>query len=209
MAMLDAALEYVKSTDGRKEYQRAYDLTHKIEKRENAKAYRVKYPEKAKQQNKENYENHKSARLEYGRLYNLVHSEQRRKSARERYEKWRIEGITNLRERRRDSPESSREAALKWHNTHKIKARDLKARYKARKKAAFVEKVNPESIFLRDKGICQICHKRVRYDTFSLDHIIPLSKGGAHVSWNLQTAHLRCNISRGAGRLSAQCRLSL
>lgn len=32
----------------------------------------------------------------------------------------------------------------------------------------------------------------------SLDHVIPLSRGGAHSVENCQLAHLRCNVSKGA-----------
>lgn len=46
----------------------------------------------------------------------------------------------------------------------------------------------------RDRGgICGICHQQVSFDTFTVDHIRPLSKGGAHCAWNLQIAHLGCN----------------
>lgn len=30
----------------------------------------------------------------------------------------------------------------------------------------------------------------------SLDHVIPLNKGGPHTLANVATAHLRCNISK-------------
>jgi HNH endonuclease len=38
----------------------------------------------------------------------------------------------------------------------------------------------------------------------SLDHLIPLSRGGTHEPANVSLAHLRCNVSRGAGRKPAQ-----
>lgn len=65
-------------------------------------------------------------------------------------------------------------------------------------------------LFLRDKGVCSICGKRcdtndykMDGDTFiagndypSIDHIIPLSKGGEH-SWdNVQLAHRICNTRK-------------
>lgn len=61
---------------------------------------------------------------------------------------------------------------------------------------------------IRDKNICQICgkpvddsdiengHARSMYPT--LDHIIPLSKGGTHTWNNVQLAHLGCNSSKCA-----------
>ena len=59
-------------------------------------------------------------------------------------------------------------------------------------------------IYNRDKWICQICKKPVEKDLSfpnpkraSLDHIIPLSRGGTHESGNVQLAHLSCNTSKG------------
>ena len=58
----------------------------------------------------------------------------------------------------------------------------------------------------RDRGICQICglpvddkdikngHARSLYPT--LDHIIPLSKGGTHTWENVQLAHMKCNAGK-------------
>ena len=59
-------------------------------------------------------------------------------------------------------------------------------------------------IYERDGWICQLCKKAVNPKlTFphpacaSLDHVIPLSRGGGHKTTNVQLAHLRCNTSRG------------
>lgn len=32
----------------------------------------------------------------------------------------------------------------------------------------------------------------------SLDHVVPLSQGGAHDPANVQLAHLTCNVRKGA-----------
>lgn len=56
----------------------------------------------------------------------------------------------------------------------------------------------------RDGWICQLCHrrisKRLRHPhplSASLDHVIPLSRGGRHCASNVQAAHLGCNVSKG------------
>lgn len=53
----------------------------------------------------------------------------------------------------------------------------------------------------RDAGICGICHEPVTEERGtwgpSIDHIIPLSKGGAHELGNVQLAHRFCNYSKG------------
>lgn len=61
-------------------------------------------------------------------------------------------------------------------------------------------------IFERDEYVCGICSlpvdraaKAPDPDSPSLDHIIPLSKGGDHSEANTQCSHLRCNVLKGAG----------
>lgn len=56
----------------------------------------------------------------------------------------------------------------------------------------------------RDGWICQICKEPVEKTAHhpnplapSLDHIIPVSKGGSSDPSNLQLTHLRCNLKRG------------
>lgn len=69
--------------------------------------------------------------------------------------------------------------------------------------AVFVE-FDTRSVFMRDNWTCQICDEKVdpelRYPdplSASLDHIVPLSKGGDHSQDNSQLAHLVCNFRKG------------
>lgn len=59
-------------------------------------------------------------------------------------------------------------------------------------------------IYERDRWICKLCGKKVNKDLPSsdpmgatLDHIIPLSKGGLHIRENVQLAHRTCNSLKG------------
>lgn len=45
---------------------------------------------------------------------------------------------------------------------------------------------------------CQICRERFPWEELSIDHIIPLSKGGTHDRFNLQLACKRCNAKKGS-----------
>lgn len=70
-----------------------------------------------------------------------------------------------------------------WHN---------KARYKAilqhRRRKEFAKEL------LRKHGpYCAICGKRLKKNEITIDHIIPLSKGGADIIQNMQLACLPCN----------------
>lgn len=67
-----------------------------------------------------------------------------------------------------------------------------------------------ESLYRRDNGICHICGKPCNYEDYtvdvgtfiagnwypSIDHVIPVSKGGRH-SWdNIRLAHRLCNTMK-------------
>jgi 5-methylcytosine-specific restriction endonuclease McrA len=61
-------------------------------------------------------------------------------------------------------------------------------------------------VFRRDGWVCQLCGKPVDKalkgtrspGAPTLDHIIPLSKGGSHTYGNVQLAHWTCNAAKGA-----------
>lgn len=67
-----------------------------------------------------------------------------------------------------------------------------------------VENVNPIKVFERDKWKCQICgvktprRLRGKYDDNApeLDHIMPLSLGGARSYMNTQCACRKCNSDK-------------
>jgi 5-methylcytosine-specific restriction endonuclease McrA len=78
------------------------------------------------------------------------------------------------------------------------------------RRARMLAMTDTESISLtvvaeRDKWTCGICHKPVptqtpkddRSQMASLDHVIPVAKGGQHTYDNIQLAHYRCNLSKG------------
>lgn len=49
------------------------------------------------------------------------------------------------------------------------------------------------AVYNKNKGRCAICGKFVSYDRFTIDHIIPLAKGGTNAMDNLQVACSVCN----------------
>lgn len=74
---------------------------------------------------------------------------------------------------------------------------------RARKLGLGYERFKHSEIFDRDGWKCGICRKqisrRLRWPhpmSVSLDHKIPLSKGGPHSRLNTQAAHLRCNLRK-------------
>ncbi|MEC4611819.1 HNH endonuclease [Tsukamurella tyrosinosolvens] len=66
------------------------------------------------------------------------------------------------------------------------------------------ENIEWETVFERDGWVCQLCGDSVDPDlkfphrmSASLDHIVPLSKGGEHSIGNVQLAHFSCNSQKG------------
>lgn len=89
-------------------------------------------------------------------------------------------------------------------------ARDAEHRRRALKAgAATGQPVKLAYIAERDGYKCHLCSKKVNMKlkaphpmSPSLDHVIPLSRGGAHDPVNVSLAHLRCNTAknnRGSG----------
>lgn len=65
------------------------------------------------------------------------------------------------------------------------------------------EYVNKQNVFRRDRWVCGICRKKVdrrlsypHPRSVSLDHVIPLSRGGEHSYVNVQCSHLVCNLEK-------------
>lgn len=78
---------------------------------------------------------------------------------------------------------------------------------RAARKGADAEVFEPREVFERDGWICGICEdpvdSTVRWPdpgAPTLDHIVPLSKGGTHSRGNTQLAHFYCNSVKGASR---------
>lgn len=75
--------------------------------------------------------------------------------------------------------------------------------YRARFRNAVVESFPVLEIFERDNWTCQICFEPIDRKakspapwSRSLDHRIPLARGGEHSRANCQAAHLWCNSAK-------------
>ena len=109
---------------------------------------------------------------------------------------------------RRDARADGREKSDPWSP----RRREAYHRRLAKKFGPGYERFNRLEVFERDEWICAICHEPVdpalSYPdpmSASLDHRIPLAKGGKHTYNNSQCTHLFCNESKGA-RLIAELR---
>jgi len=107
-------------------------------------------------------------------------------------------------------------AHRKQSESYRAEKRAWRVARRARERAASIEKFDPEEVLARDGWRCQICGvdtpKRLR-GTYKpnapeLDHIVALSRGGAHSRANTQCACRRCNGIKSNGRPMGQIALA-
>jgi 5-methylcytosine-specific restriction endonuclease McrA len=98
------------------------------------------------------------------------------------------------------NPEKVREQNRAWCAANRNKKRAKDQRRRARLLDAFVAEVDPAEIWTRDEGICGICREVINPDlpwphkmSKTLDHVVPLARGGTHEPGNIQLAHAVCN----------------
>jgi 5-methylcytosine-specific restriction endonuclease McrA len=76
------------------------------------------------------------------------------------------------------------------------RARDA-ARFALTRGAPTAERFTLDEIFDRDGGVCHLCLKAVPRVDATMDHVIPVTKGGPHTRANVKLAHRSCNTRKG------------
>lgn len=180
-------------------------------KRARDRAYYRRNAERIKQRVRAYAAAHKEQTAAARKIYGETHRDELNRKALELYhrdpskqaarnKKWKAKNRDRLKQQaralRQTDPARYVAYARKHQKAYPHAKRERDHRYRARKNGAFVEKVDPEAIYARDRGICQICKRPVAQNRMSLDHIQPLSLGGTHEARNVQLAHRRCNNRR-------------
>ena len=119
---------------------------------------------------------------EYGRSYHSENAER----VRVRRQRYYLENLERERERMRNWQRENRDAC----------ARNA-ARRRARKRSVDHAPYCRAEIFARWGGMCCYCDSPAEH----LDHVTPISRGGADAAPNLVPACAPCNQSKGAKRL--------
>lgn len=94
-----------------------------------------------------------------------------------------------------------------WRETttgdRSLRARDGLRR--ALRRAVPAEAIDPHAVFVRDGWRCGVCSDPIdpllRHpdpQCATVDHVVPLSRGGHHTYANVQASHLVCNLRKGA-----------
>lgn len=69
-------------------------------------------------------------------------------------------------------------------------------------KNAYTEKYSREDIFRLDNFVCYLCREHVSPEERTIDHIVPLSKGGGDGMTNVALTHWSCNYKKRANTIS-------
>lgn len=173
--------------------------------------------------NRERYALHADARRAYAREYQranktrraayragrrAVDTEQRRKSRAADPTKHRAA----LYRRYWADPIAARQRMKEWRQRNHARWQTLRFKAAAKRRAAMLhpasEVVDRHAVIARDQSRCHVCGAVVPPTEITLDHLIPLARGGPHAAWNVAVAHRGCNSSRGV-RGPAQPRLPI
>lgn len=95
---------------------------------------------------------------------------------------------------RRKNAKSVTYSQKNYRKNHKRKLYEKNnIQYQRYKKAGMVSKETRKYIFERQCSICNLCKKKTK---LTVDHIIPVSKGGTSELSNLQGLCITCNIKK-------------
>lgn len=149
------------------EYHRAYHAAHKQKENERARKYRVANPERMAEYKRKWIEIQGERVTEYKRAWRIIH----KKRLAEKDLAWARANPEKVRAR------GQRRRARKHNAEGTHTAADIQAQYKAQ------------------KGKCYYCSVKVS-DTYHVDHIVPLSRGGSDDPENIVIACPICNLRK-------------
>lgn len=91
-----------------------------------------------------------------------------------------------------------------WYKNNPDKVHAKRTKRRLLKSEAYVEHVEISVLRERDGDNCIVCKEPIDFSLsnrdpmmVSLEHVVPLSKGGTHSYDNTALSHLRCNMSKG------------
>lgn len=168
------------NADKVREYSRQYYRRNADQRREYRREWRRRNPEAARRQKRKWRESNLEVALE---------------KERERLRRWR-----SLNRERDRAAQRRREAAFRLANPERAreKSRQSKQRWRARRYDGSGYRVTAKDIRRLASACCVACG----LPADSLDHVIPLSRGGSHGVGNLAPMCRTCNSSKGAKTIS-------
>jgi 5-methylcytosine-specific restriction endonuclease McrA len=113
------------------------------------------------------------------------------------YAKWAEENKEKIKENQRRynerHPQRVRDQSSRWLKRNPEKNADKSHRRRARARGVYSEAINKEELIKVRSGCCVFCGSK---EDITVDHIIPISRGGPHVLSNLQPLCMSCNCAK-------------
>lgn len=150
------------------------------------------------------------ANIEYNRAWALANPHKRKEYDRREYDKNRKQLILKAREWRKANADKVTETWKAFHEANPGLSRQGVRRRRARRLLNRVESYTEHQVLALYGTDCHICgepidmnaNRRTGSDgwerSLHIDHVIPISKGGADALENVKPAHGLCNILKGA-----------
>lgn len=138
------------------------------------------------------------------------HYNSRSEAGKKANERLKVKGIFVEAAKKYRESQKGKENIAKYNKSKEGRDNNVKSQQKrrARKRGVEVESVAPKDIYERDNWTCYLCGKEINKTSKaphpkspSLDHVVPICKGGSHTYDNLKAAHLYCNQSKGGKTL--------
>jgi 5-methylcytosine-specific restriction endonuclease McrA len=172
-------------------YMRRYNARPeaKLRNKERNLRYKSQRREKlAAQESARYYANHEKA-LEYRRQYRHSLSPEEKARQQQIRKEWAQQNPDRV---------AASYQRRKHTDAYRYKATEQKGKRKARVSGARIERINWRQVWSTFDGTCNLCKKELRIGvhTYHFDHIVALSRGGAHSTDNLQIVHAKCNLSK-------------
>lgn len=187
-----------------KQCQAIKNAKYREEHKKEIAEYYMANRESEQKRNREYYCNHKDQKRIYNRKYRLDHKKQLNAKRRQYRKCHKRERREESRKYRKNHKEHRSDYNREYYQTEtgRLNHKMCKHRRRARKLAADGDGISAEQwqrILKSQKNKCNLCHKRfTKSRSATMDHIIPLSKGGTHSSVNIQALCGSCNSSKQA-----------
>jgi len=120
----------------------------------------------------------------------------------DRVKERRRERVAELRRYNREYYQANRESEIQGSLAYaRGPGRDAKratdaARFALTRGAPNAERFTLDEIYERDNAVCSLCGEHVVRNQATMDHIVPVTRGGPHTRANVALAHRSCNTRK-------------
>ena len=171
----------------RKEYMREYYLKNKEKHKKYYEKYYIENVKKIKEQTKKHAKLNKDKIKEYRKRWERENRELRNEMNK-KYRKNNVKKIKEQKKQYRQTPNGKIRQKVYMHN-RRLLTRGLTVQ--------IIQQVYEDNIKRFGTLTCCLCNKSIEFGQDSLEHKIPISKGGSNDIDNLEIAHFSCNSSKG------------